>query len=145
MGSFTDSAKSSVHIRKSSDKSTSPISQPNIHNSVLSQKLNTRIEIPVKFNKTSPTYNSSKVSSKVYLGNTKRVLCKDVLKPCSITTDNLTHKAAKIPHVKLDICKSSNNQLSTVSPNVIRSLPLNTQNHLPTYVNHLAVLPNYLI
>ena len=91
-----------------------------------SQKLSTRIEILVKFKKSSPTHNSSNVSSKVYLGNANRVLCKDVLKPCSFATCNLTHKAAKIPHVKLNICKPSNNQLSTVSLNVIGSLHLNT-------------------
>ena len=51
---------------------------------------------------------------------------KDVLKLRSIATCNLTHKAAKIPHVKLDIRKLSNNQSPTVSPNVIRSLHLNT-------------------
>ena len=126
LGSFTDSAKSSVCVRKSSDKSIFPISQLNIHNSVSCQKSNTRIEMPVKFNNSSPTHNSSKVSSKVYLGNANRVLRKDVLKPRSIATCNLTHKAAKIPHVKLDIRKPSNNQLSTVSPNVIGSLCLNT-------------------
>ena len=126
LGSFTDSAKSSVCVRKSSDKSIFPISQLNIHNSVSCQKSNTRIEMPVKFNNSSPTHNSSKVSSKVYLGNANRVLRKDVLKPRSIATCNLTHKTAKIPHVKLDIRKPSNNQLSTVSPNVIGSLRLNT-------------------
>ena len=63
---------------------------------------------------------------KVYLGNANRVLRKDVLKPRSIATCNLTHKAAKIPHVKLDIRKPSNNQSSTLSPNVIGSLCLNT-------------------
>ena len=68
-----------------------------------------RIEIPVKFNMIRPTHKSTKVSSKVYLGNANRVLGKDALKPCSIATCNLTHKAAKIPHVKLDIRKSSNN------------------------------------
>ena len=51
---------------------------------------------------------------------------KDVLKPRSITTCNLTNKAAKIPHVNLDIRKPSNNQSPTLSPNVIRSLCLNT-------------------
>ena len=73
-----------------------------------------------------PTHKSTKVSSKVYLGNANRVLGKDALKPCSIATCNLTHKAAKIPHVKLDIWKPSNNQSSTLSPNVIVSLCLNT-------------------
>ena len=116
--SFTDSAKSSVRVRKSSDKSIFPHS-------------NTRIEIPVKFNKTSPIHKSSKVSSKVYLRNANRVLRKDVLKPRSIATCNLTHKAAKIPHVKLDIRKPSNNQLSTVSPNVIGSLRLNNHKQPP--------------
>ena len=85
-----------------------------------------RIEIPVKFNKTRLTHKSSKISSKVYLGNANRVLHKDVLKPRSIATCNLTHKAAKIPHVKLDIRKPSNNQPTTTSPNVIGSLHLNT-------------------
>ena len=80
----------------------------------------------MKFNKSSPTHNSSEVSNKVYLGNANRVFHKDVLKPRSIATCNLTHKAAKIPHVKLDIRKPSNNHLSTVSPNVIGSLNLNT-------------------
>ena len=75
-----------------------------------------------------PTHKSTKVSSKVYLGNANRVLHKDVLKPRSIATCNLTHKAAKIPHVKLDICKPSNNQSPTVSPNVIGFLHLNTHN-----------------
>ena len=51
---------------------------------------------------------------------------KDVLKPRSIAICNLTHKAAKIAQVKLHICESSSNQLSTVSPNVIGSLRLNT-------------------
>ena len=60
-----------------------------------------RIEIPVKFNMIRPTHKSTKVSSKVYLGNANRVLRKDVFKPCSIATCNLTHKAAKVPHVKL--------------------------------------------
>ena len=53
---------------------------------------------------------------------------KDVIKLRSIATCNLTHKAAKIPHVKLYICKPSNNQSPTVSPNVIGSLHLNTHN-----------------
>ena len=48
---------------------------------------------------------------------------KDVLKPRSIATCNLT---GKIPHVKLDIRKPSNNQLYTVSPIVLGSLRLNT-------------------
>ena len=125
MGLFTDTAKSSVRVRKSSDKSIFPISQPNIHNSVSSQKSNTRID-KVKFDKTRPTLKSSKVPSKVYLDNANRVLHKEVLKPRSIATCNLTHKAAKIPHVKFYICKPSNNQSPTVSPNVIGSLHLNT-------------------
>ena len=123
MRSFTDTAKSSVRVRKSSDKSIFPISQPNIHNSVSSQKSNTRID-KVKFDKTRPTLKSSKVPSKVYLDNANRVLRKDVLKPHSTATCNLTHKAAMILHVKLDIRKLSNNQSPTVSPNVIRSLRL---------------------
>ena len=58
MGSFTDTAKSSVRVR-SFDKSIFSISQPNIHNSVSSQKSNTRIEVPVKFqDKARPTLNS---------------------------------------------------------------------------------------
>ena len=73
LGSFTDSTKSSACVRKSFEKTVFPISQPNIHNSVSSWKLNTRIELPVKFNMTRPTHNSSKVSSKVYLGNANRV------------------------------------------------------------------------
>ena len=79
----------------------------------------------MKFNKIRPTHRSSKVSSKVYLVNANRILRKDVLKPRSIATCNLTHTAAKIPHVKLDICKPSNNQSPTVSLNVIGSLRLN--------------------
>ena len=75
---------------------------------------------------TRPTHNSSKVSSKVHLGNANRVLRKDILKPLSIATCNLTHKAAKIPQVKLNIRKPSKNQPSTLSPNVIKSLCLNT-------------------
>ena len=55
MRSFTDTAKSSVRVRKSSDKSIFPISQPNIHNSVSSQNPNARIEIRVKFDKTRAT------------------------------------------------------------------------------------------
>ena len=124
MESFTDSAESSVRVQKSSEKTVFPISQQNIHDSVLSQKANTRIEVPMKFNMTRPTHNISKVSHKVYLSNDNRVLRKGVLKPSSITTCNLTHKAAKIPHVKLDIRKSSNNQSSTLSSNVIWSLCL---------------------
>ena len=135
MRSFTDTAKSSVRVRKSSDKFIFPISQPNIHNSVSSQKSNTRID-KVKFDKTRPTLKSSKVPSKVYLDNANRVLRKDVLKPRSIATCNLTHKAAKIPHVKLDIRKLSNNQSPTVSPNVIRSLRLNTLKQ-PSHANIL--------
>ena len=69
MGSFTDSAESSVRVQKSSEKTVFPISQQNIHDSVLSQKANTRIEVPVKFNMTRPTHNISKVSHKVYLSN----------------------------------------------------------------------------
>ena len=80
----------------------------------------------MKFTKRSPTHKSSKVSSKVCLGNANRVLCKYVLKPRSIATCNLTYKASKIPHAKLDICKTSNNQSPTVSPNVIGALHLNT-------------------
>ena len=83
---------------------------------------------------TRPTHKSSKVSSKVYLGNATRVLSEDVLKPRSIATCNLTHKAAKIPHVKLDIRKLSNNQSPIVSPNVIRSLRLNTHKR-PSHAN----------
>ena len=67
-----------------------------------SQKSNTRIEISVKLDKTIPTLKSSKVPSKAYLDNDNRVLCKYVLKPRSIVTCNLTQKAAKIPHVKLE-------------------------------------------
>ena len=80
----------------------------------------------MKFNKIRLTHKSSKISSKVSLGNANRVLRKDDLKPRSIATCNLTHKAAKIPHVKLDIRKPSNNQPTTTSPNVIGSLHLNT-------------------
>ena len=126
LGSFTDSTKSSACVRKSSEKFIFSISQSNIHKFVSSRKSNTRIEIPVKFNMTRPTHNSSEVSSKVCLGNVNRVPRKEVLKPRSIATCNLTHKAAQIPHVKLDIRKPSNNQSSTLSPNVIGSLCLNT-------------------
>ena len=59
---------------------------------------------------------------------------KDVLKPRSIATCNLTHKAAKILHVKLDIRKLSNYQSPTVSPNVIRSLRLITHKE-PSHPN----------
>ena len=134
MESFTDTAKSSARARKSSDKSFFPISQPVMHNSVSSQKSNTRIEIPVKFDKTRTTLQISKIPSKGYLDNANRVLPKDVLKPRSIATCNLTYKAAKIPHVKLDIRKLSNNQSPTVSPNVIRSLLLNSHKQ-PSYAN----------
>ena len=133
MRSFTDTAKSSVRVRKSSDKSIFPISQPNIHNSVSSQNPNARIEIRVKFDKTRATLKSSKVPSKVYLDGFW-VLRKDVLKARSTATCNLTHKASKIPHVKLDICKLSNNQLPTVSTNVIRSSRLNTRKQ-PSHTN----------
>ena len=99
------------------------------------QKSNTRIKISMKFDKTRPTHKSSKAPSKVYLDNANKVfLRKDVLKPRSIATCNLTHKAAKIPHVKLDIRKLSNNQSPTVSPNVIRSLRLNTHKQ-PSHAN----------
>ena len=91
-----------------------------------SQKSNTRTEIPMKFSMIRPTQKCSKVSSKVYLGNANRVLRKDILKPRPIATCNLTYKAAKIPHVKLNIRKPSNNQSPTLSPNVIWSLCLNT-------------------
>ena len=52
---------------------------------------------------TGPTHNISKVSSKVFFSDANRVLCKDVLKPRSIATCNLTHKTANIPHVKLHL------------------------------------------
>ena len=102
------------------------ISQPNIPYSVSNRKSNTRTEIPVKFNKTSPAHNRSSVSSKVYLANANRFWRKDVLKPRPIATYNLTHKAAKTPNVKVNIRKLSNIQLSIVSANVIGSLHLNT-------------------
>ena len=57
----------------------------------------------MKFNMIRPTHKSSKFYSKVYIGNANGVLFKDVLKLHSFATCNLTHKAAKIPHVKLDI------------------------------------------
>ena len=64
----------------------------------------------MKFDKTRPTHKSSKAPSKVYLDNANKVfLCKDVLKPRSIATCNLTHKADKILNVKLEICKPSSN------------------------------------
>ena len=75
---------------------------------------------------TGPTLSISKVLSKVYLSNANRVLGKDVLKPHSTVTCNLIHEAANIPHVKLDIRKPSNSQSSTLSPNVIGTLYLNT-------------------
>ena len=75
---------------------------------------------------TRPTHESPKVSSKVYLGDANRVLQKDVLKPRSIATCNLTCQAAKIPHEKLDIRKPSNNQTPTLSPNIVGSLHFNT-------------------
>ena len=65
---------------------------------------------------TRPTRKISNVSCKV---NAKRVLCKDVLKPCSIAACNLTYKAAKIPRVKLDIRKPSNHQSFTLPPNIV--------------------------
>ena len=86
LGSFTDTAKSSALVQKSFEKNVFPISQQNIHNFISSQKSNTRIEIPVKFNMTRPTHQSSTVFNKVYLGNASRVLHKDVLKPRCITT-----------------------------------------------------------
>ena len=89
LGSFADSDKSSARVQKSSEKNVFPISQPNIHNSVSIQKSITTIDMPVKFSMTRATQNSSKVSSKVYLGNANRVLRKDVLKPGSIATCNL--------------------------------------------------------
>ena len=61
-------------------------------------------------------------------------MCKDFLKPRSIATCNLNHKAAKIPHVKLDVHKLSNNQSPTVFPNVIRSLRLITHKQ-PSHAN----------
>ena len=65
---------------------------------------------------TRPTHNISKVSSEVYSGNANGVLRKDVVKPRSTVTCNLTHKAAENPNVMLDIHKPSNNQSSTLSP-----------------------------
>ena len=62
------------------------------------------------------------------------LLSKNVLKPRYIATCNLTHKAAKIPHIKLDIRNLSNNQSITVSPNVIRCLCLNTLKQ-PSHAN----------
>ena len=134
LGSFTDSAKSSVRVRKSSEKTVFPISQPNIHNSVTSRKSITMIEIPTKFNMTEPTHNISNISGKVYLNNANRILRKDVLKPPSIATCNLTHKAPNIPHVKLDIHKPSNNQSSSLSLNVIGTSCLNTRKQ-PSHAN----------
>ena len=128
LGSITDTTKLSACVRKSSDKTVFTISQPNIHNYVSSRKSNTRIKIPVKFNMARPTHNISEVSSIVYLGIANRVLRKDVFKPRSIAIYNLTHKVAKYPYVKLDIRKPFNNQSSTLSLNVIRSLWLNTHN-----------------
>ena len=55
------------------------------------------------------------------------VLRIDILKLCSVVSCNLTHKAAKIPHVKLDIRKPCNNKSPTFSPNVIGSLCLDAQ------------------
>ena len=125
LGSFTDSTKS-VRVRKSSEKTVFPISQPNIHNFVTSRNSNTRIKIPVKFNMTGPIHNISNVSSKVHLSNANRVLHKSVLKPRSIGTCNPTQKAANIPHVKLNIRKPSNKQSFKLYPNVIVTPGLNT-------------------
>ena len=91
--------------------------------------------MPMKFNKIRPTQNNSKVSSKVCLGKANKVLCKDVFNPRSISTCNLSHKVAKIPHVKPDIRKPSNNQWPTVSPNIIGYLRLKT--HKPSPPNIL--------
>ena len=81
----------------------------------------------MKFNIVGPAHNISKVSSKVDLINANRVLRRDLLKPRSLVTCNLTHKAANVPHVKLDIRKPSNNQSSTLSPNVLATSCLNTR------------------
>ena len=71
------------------------ISQPNSHNSVTNRKWNTNTEIPMKSNKIGPTHNISEVSSKVYLSNVGKVLCKGILKPCPIATCNVIRKAAE--------------------------------------------------
>ena len=80
----------------------------------------------MKFNITGPNHNNSKVSYKVYLSNTSRVLHKDVLKPYSITIFNPIHKVTKVPHVKFNICKSFNNQSFALPANVFRNSCLNT-------------------
>ena len=102
---------------------------------------NTSTEIPMKFNMTWPTYNISNVSSNVYSSDPNRAPHKDVHKPRSITTCNLTHKVAKSSHVKVDIRKPSNNQSSPLS---LSAETLRNNHHLPRYVNHLLVLPSCL-
>ena len=77
LGSFTDTVKSGVCIQKSPKKL-------NIHKSVTSRKSNTRIEIHKKCNITGPIHRLSKVFSKVYLSNAKRILHEDVCKPHSV-------------------------------------------------------------
>ena len=79
LGSITDTTKLSACVRKSSDKTVFTISQPNIHNYVSSRKSNTRIKIPVKINRAKPTHKISKVSSKVYWGNTTIRFCAKML------------------------------------------------------------------
>ena len=50
-----------------------------------------------------------------------------MVKPRSVATSNQLHKAFKIPHLKVDIFKPSNNQSSAFSPNVIGTSCLNTR------------------
>ena len=57
--SFTDSAESSVRVRKSPK-----LNAQQIHKSATILKSHTRIEIRIKFNETRSTHNISKVSSK---------------------------------------------------------------------------------
>lgn len=49
-----------------------------------SRKSNTTIEIHKKCNITGPIHRLSKVFSKVYLSNAKRILHEDVCKPRSV-------------------------------------------------------------
>ena len=127
--SFTDAAKSRARERKSSEKK--PFFQLVNQVFILLYKVENRIlELKYPWSSTwhefQQVHKISKVSIKVYLGNANGVLIKDVFKPRSIAFCNLTHKAAKIPHLRLRICKSSNNQSLTLSPNIIVYLCLNT-------------------
>ena len=69
----------------------------------------------MKFNITGPTYNIPEVSSKEFLSNADRLLRKDVLKPRSIATCNVSHKVAKTPY---------ENHLTTSHPHCLHMLEL---------------------